>query len=163
MVLTSWKYSLLAFGIALLSFAAYIAFPALTIPGNSFEFQVQNTSAVGIAMLIALAGLTGLLIAMQVYAFRNCAAKGARVFGTGTVAWASTFVTSIFSTATCAACAGAVFSFLGAQGVFFLLGHRWEIVLLGIGLLILSMEFVSRQIEHGCALNRATPLSKGRP
>lgn len=130
----------------------YTFVPVFVTPGNTFSFFIEITPWWDFALLVALALMMGLLVAMQVYVFRNRQRIRKREVGTGVIASFSSFVSGIFSSATCASCVSALFSFLlPSSGIFFLLNYRWEIAGIGFLLVLLSLTLVSRRIVKGCA------------
>lgn len=144
------KYAFVALLATLLMAFIYIFIPVFVTPGNTLEFFLSVTPWWGLLIIFALAALMGLLIAMQYYVIRNTRRSKKREIGSGLGAAATSIVSGIFATATCAACVGALFSFVGTSGIFFLLEYRWEITALGFAMVLLSIFLTARRINNHC-------------
>ncbi len=149
----SRKSSLIAFFIGAILFGSLnVYIPIFVTPGNSFGFFLEITPWWGFLIVISLSLLMGLLVAMQVYAWKMARELRKREVGSGAVAGVSSFVAGMFSSATCASCVSALFSFLlPPAGIFALLKYRWWITAGGIGLVLLSLMMTSRRIANDCA------------
>ncbi len=125
--------------------------PIGVTPGNSLGFFLQITSWWALLLLLALAALMGILTAMQIHIWRATRTARINEAGTGITAAFSSFVAGVFSSATCAACVSALFSFLvPPAGIFFLLKYRWWITAAGLALVMLSIMLTSRRIARNC-------------
>lgn len=139
--------------LALLFFGGMFVIPVRAIPGNDITFQAQLYGWGDYAVLGVLSLFSALVITFQV----NIWTMG---FGTlkqraghtavSSVGILSGVTSSIFASATCGLCAGALFSFLGAGGVMFLVVYRWYIFTLALAMLLLSLYLLSRRINNGC-------------
>ena len=102
--------------------ALYVYIPIFITPGNDFAFFIQITPWWTLMLISVLAALMGLLAAMQAYVWKKSKAFKVNEAGTGFAAAIGSFVSGLFSSATCAACVSAVFSvFLPSAGIIFLL------------------------------------------
>lgn len=128
-------------------FGAYVALPVLIIPGNSLELYLSNTSWPELAILAALAVLTGVLLSLNWFAYRKSLAEKT---GVGSFHAATSMLTSMFVSAKCPLCLAAVFGFLGSGALFFLADNRLPIGLAGTALLIGSIYFSSERVIVKC-------------
>ncbi len=130
-------------------------FPIVSVPGNDIGMQASLYGVWDYAALITLSVLSSLVLTMQVYVFGQGYAKPAsavRTTAVGSVGVVSGLVSSLFATASCTLCAGALFSFLGFGTVLFLVEYRWYVVGFAIALLGVSLYLLARRITQGCAV-----------
>jgi hypothetical protein len=133
-----------------LFFIIMFSIPVLNIPGNSILFQAELFHYGDYLLLIALSSLSALSLLLQWVAFRSTrkgAAQGAVLGGTGVL---SGVISSLFASASCATCVGALFSFLGFNTVLFLAIHHWYIITIAFLLLFASIYLATRKIVMGC-------------
>ncbi|MFH1751187.1 MAG: hypothetical protein ABH863_05905 [Candidatus Micrarchaeota archaeon] len=156
------KYVFIALvaGIAMTAIYAYI--PIAVTPGNTLELFLDITPVWGLFAIAFLGGLMGVLIAMQYYVIKNTKSSDRKELGSGISAFVSSIISGVFATATCGACVGVLFSFLGTAGVFFLLEHRWEITVFGFLMVAISIFLTSRRINNHCEVCGMTLLHPGR-
>ncbi|HLC47576.1 MAG TPA: hypothetical protein VJI13_00745 [Candidatus Norongarragalinales archaeon] len=128
----------------------YVFLPITLVPGNSLGFFLEITPWWGLLTIFMLAGLMGILIAMQAYVIRNTKSKDAKEIGSGIGAFVSSIISGLFATASCAACVSVLFSFMGTAGIFFLLEHRIEITLFGFAMVTISIYLTARRINNHC-------------
>ncbi len=124
--------------------------PVFNIPGNSILFQAELYRLDEYIILITLSFMSGLSLWLQWVAFRTAkkgAAQEAVLGGTGIL---SGVVSSLFASASCATCVGALFSFLGFNTILFLAVHRWYILSFAFALLLASIYLAARKITKGC-------------
>lgn len=150
-------YLLFALLLSLSFFFLFIYIPVRNIPGNDFAFQLSILTPTDFLLLIALSLLTTLSLIMNLYLFLQRRKKqiGIALFSQGGVGIFSGTIASIFGTATCAACVGSLFGFLGVGGVFFLLEYRTPITILAIILLLISLYFTAQKVEGVCKVYRS--------
>lgn len=146
------KYSFFYFAIGVLGFGFLYGYvPIFLTPGNSFKFFLHITPWWSLLLLGVLAMLMGLLVAMQMYVWQRMRHVQLSSMGAGLGAGFSSFISGIFSSATCAACVSALFSFLlPPAGVLLLLEYRWWITAAGLGLVIFSLLLTSKRIVNNC-------------
>lgn len=129
----------------------YIYLPIYLTPSNTWEFFVELTPWWGFALFTILAFLVGLLIAFNVYSFRQLRAVSVRSTASGIVGTASSIVSGMFSSATCAYCISALFAFLlPPAALLTLLEYRYQIVAGGFVLVLLALFLTAKKIEYGC-------------
>jgi hypothetical protein len=147
----STRKNLLSFIVlSILFFVAMFSIPVINIPGNSILFQAELYHLDEYLILIALSFMSGLSLWLQWVAFRTRkkgAAQEAVLGGTGIL---SGVVSSLFASASCATCIGALFSFLGFNTILFLAVHRWYILAFAFTLLVISIYLAARKIAKGC-------------
>lgn len=135
-------------------FALMFSIPLYTIPGNDFRLQMSIFKQKDYALLGILSLLSSLVMVIQWNIFRN-KFNSTRNMGNAALGGLGIFsgiFSSIFASATCAMCLGALFSFLGFGTVFFMIENRWYILMGAILLLLLSLYFASRRLVGGCKL-----------
>jgi hypothetical protein len=132
--------------------------PVLLVPGNTLEFQLALLGPEAALLYAVLAALVGIVVAMQAHIFSHgeSAARGAAAGG---FAFLSSVASGVFGGASCAACVSALFSFLGAGSTLFLVDHKAEFALLGLGLVAASLWFSSEKINGSCG-NKCVPRRK---
>lgn len=147
-VLSKRKYLTLFAAFSLVVVFVFVYIPVTTIPGNSYGFQLSIFTPANFILMGILALLTGLLFTMSIYVLRQSAmVKEAGRAGAGGGAGVTA---AIFGTAACSSCVAAIFGFLGAPTVFFLIGARNYIVTGAIILLIISLYFTSKNVNKIC-------------
>ncbi|MBI4399520.1 hypothetical protein HY570_02115 [Candidatus Micrarchaeota archaeon] len=142
------KYYLLAGVASIITLLVYVGLPIYSIPGNNLEIFLATSNAYGLIFMFLLSILIGILISMQVYAFKRNLGGKTKEITTGFTAFFSSIIGAIFTGATCALCVGSLFSFLGAAGIIFLLEHRIEISILSFFLILSSLYLTSRRIYN---------------
>jgi hypothetical protein len=154
-VLATRRFFLLCVILAVLIFGFMFFFPIESVPGNDIRLQTSLYGAWDYAALVTLSILSSLVLTMQVYVLRegmDTPAAHVRTTAVGGVGVASGLVSSLFATASCTLCAGALFSFLGFGTVLFLVEYRWYVVVFSILLLCVSIYLLARRITEGCAV-----------
>ncbi len=128
----------------------YVFIPIYTTPGNDLAFFIKITPLWGLLILFSLSILMGLLITMQFYIFKNLKKLYVKESGSGVIAWFSSIISGLFSSATCATCISFLFAFLGTGGILFLLKYRWYISGLGFVLVLISIHLSIKRIKNHC-------------
>ena len=136
--------------VSLLLFFIYVFIPIYFTPGNDLKFFVSITPWWGFLILIVLSILMSLLIAMQVYILKHLKRIPLKEGSSGAVAWFSSIISGIFTSASCASCVTVVFAFLGAGGVLFLLKYRWYISAIGFIFILISLISSMKRINNHC-------------
>ena len=133
-------------------FVAMFSIPLNLIPGNDLQFQMSIFKTKDYILLAVLSFLSSLVIAIQINIFRNNLNSSQNIAHAtlGGVGVFSGIFSSIFASATCAMCLGALFSFLGFGTVFFFVQNRWYILVGAILLLLISLYLASRRLVMGC-------------
>ena len=121
-VLRKKGYLLAFMAVAIIFFGIFFLLPVFAIPGNDIKFQ-SSVFTISDYLIMAFLSITiGLLISMQVYNFKM--KRSAKATGKGILGGFSGFVAGIFGTASCSSCIAAVFGFLGAGTIFFLVENQ---------------------------------------
>lgn len=94
--------------------------------------------------------LTSLVITMQIFSFRLTRRMGMDHSLLSGAGFLSALSSAIFSSATCGLCVAAVFGFLGAGSVIFLVDNKVYVVAGSIVLLVLSLYFSSKKVNRDC-------------
>ncbi len=126
-----------------------------TIPGNSLRMMVALFGVTDWLLLGTVSAVNALFIVVQWYTFRLARSQHHRpaAFGglvAGGLGTSSSVLASVFGTATCGLCATALFGFLGANSVVFLVAHRQAITVAAIVILLLSLVFVTHRFTASC-------------
>lgn len=129
-----------------------IAFPARTIPGNSFTFQLSLMRLSDHLLLTSLSVITGLNLTFHLYLFRRKRESFSPVKSASdsVLGIFSGLIASVFGTATCGVCVGTIFGYFGFGTVLFLLKWRLQIVAFALFLSLISAYYLSRKITNNC-------------
>lgn len=129
-----------------------IAFPAKTIPGNNFTFQLSLMRLTDHLLLTCLSLITGLNLTFHLYLFKRRRESFSPVKTTSdsVLGIFSGLVASILGTATCGVCVGTIFGYFGFGTVLFLLKWRLQIVAFALFLSVISLYYLSRKITSVC-------------
>lgn len=116
-------------------------------------------------ILSAIAMLNALFITIEIYAFnlkRSVAQIGSvgSSFAVGGMGTSSGILASIFSTASCSLCVSAIFGFLGANTVVFLVDNRTYVGFVTVVLLLLSLFLSARRFHNTCQTCSLEPTHK---
>lgn len=151
-VLSIPSYSTIFILTSITFYIILIAFPALTIPGNSFAFQLSLMGKSDQMLLIGLSILTGLNLTFHAYLFKRKKESFAPVktASDSLLGIFSGLVASVFGTATCGVCLATIFGYFGFGVVLFLLTWRLYIVTFAIFLSLVSLYYLSNKITGVC-------------
>ena len=149
-VLKNYKYRIILMLATLLMFLLYVFIPIYLTPGNDLKFFIEITPWWGFVLLLILSILMGLLISMQFYVFRNSRNLCVKESTSGFIAWISSLISGLFTSATCASCLSVLFAFLGSSGIMFLLKYRWYFTVLGFILVLVSLHLTAMRINDYC-------------
>lgn len=135
-----------------LVFSLFVIIPVKTIAGNSLEFQLSIFTQRNYVLLSILSLLTSLFLIMQIFIFKNALDSKTKLssLGKGSVGGYAAVVASVFGTASCGACLFALFGFLGANTLFFLIEHQWYVVSGAILILLISIYFLCKKVNGVC-------------
>lgn len=142
-------FVVLAVGLMALLFQLQV----ITIPSNSIRMQFALFEVTDWLLLGTVSAVNALFVVVQWYTFRLAKLQHPSTLAglaTGGVGTSSSVLASIFGTATCGLCATAVFGFLGANTVVFLVAHRQAITIGAIAVLLLSLVLVTRRFTASC-------------
>ncbi|MEK7643634.1 MAG: hypothetical protein AAB372_04280 [Patescibacteria group bacterium] len=148
---TQFKILLITFWV--LFFVLMFFLPVDLVPGNDVQFQASLLSLADYLTMILIAGVAALSVAVQMKIFvlkigsYRTRAKDVALGGAGVMAGV---ISSLFASATCALCVGALFSFLGFGVAVFLVQYRWYIVTGALFMLLSSLYLASRRLMKGC-------------
>jgi len=154
-ILSDKRYLSACILIAAIVFSVLFAIQVKTVPGNDSRFQIAIFGGKDWAILVAISILNALFITIEIYIFNlRRSARQTVGYGTGLitggVGTSSGILASIFSTASCSLCVSAIFGFLGANSVVFLVNKRGYIVLATLFLLLLSLYLSSKRFDKTC-------------
>lgn len=152
LIIRDRNYMILLFIVWAVLFGLMFYLPVRVIPGNTFVFQASIFSFKDYLFLGTASLLSALIITIQVKIFRQ--KKSFKVM-TGNATLGSTgllsgVVSSVFGTATCSLCVGALFGFLGANSVIFLVNNKTYVVLGSLALLGLSIFLSLKKLNNSC-------------
>lgn len=164
-VLSDRRYAAVFILIAAVVFSLFFWIQVKTVPGNDGRFQIALFGWKDWAILAAIAVLNSLFVTIEIYAFnlkRSFAQAGGISTGivTGGIGTSSGILASIFSTASCSLCVSAIFGFLGANTVVFLVDNRSYVVFVTMALLLLSLFLSSRRFHNTCQACSLEPTHK---
>lgn len=148
------NYALLVFIAAMLFFGLFILIPVITIPGNSFQFQLSIFGTRDYVLMAFLAVLVGLNFALQIYSFaqRNKQQKFSQPEMGGIAAGVSGVFGAVVGTAACASCLASLFGLigLGTGSVFFVLQNQSYFLIGTIVLMLVLLYFGARRVKRIC-------------
>lgn len=150
-------YQLLFAGLSTLFFLGYLLTPFFITYGLAFKSKaylyLQYVGSVNYVIFAVLSLATALLMTMQIFIFikNRKTKKMLGVAAHGGVSLFGAFTVGLFSTATCSACALAVFGFLGASSIFFIFDHRLYVIGVVILILAAGIYLTARKIHGGCS------------
>ena len=146
-VLSEKKYFLIFTLLSVVVFWIIILAPGWVI---SADIQSQGFTAGDFTFLAAVSILTSLVITMQLFSFKITGKVGAAQSALSGTGFFSALSAAIFSSATCGLCISALFGFLGAGSVIFLVDNQVYVVLGSLGLLLFSLYFSSKRVNNDC-------------
>jgi len=135
---------------SLIFFLLYNMIPVYAIPGNHLLFQLDITPIESLFILYSLSLAMAVIFAMQIYIFRHAVKSSYKGAGLGLGAFVSSVISGIFASASCSLCVAALFSFLSAGSILFLVDHKLEIVIIGSVLMLISLHLTSKRMVEGC-------------
>lgn len=126
--------------------------PVKVVPGNSIRFQSILFGPKGYLFLAAISFLSALIVTMQIKIWKQRKLCGVAADNTalGGAGLFSGILSSIFGSATCSLCVGALFGFLGANSVLFLVNNKTYVLIGSLGLLLLSIYLSSKKLNNNC-------------
>lgn len=149
-VLQNRKYTLLFLTlIPIISFLLFLI-PVKYIPGNSINFQATLFTTSDYLLLVILSVLESLLLVMFLYLFKLTRRRAnIATAGHGGMGMLSVVPAFLFGTKLCPMCLAGIFGALGISTgmVFPLLLYRQWVFIASIGVLLLSLYFVSKKIN----------------
>ncbi len=148
--LSSRRYVLLFFVIALIFAVLFVLVPVLSVPGNTPLFQLALFTLVDFVVLGVLTVISSLYMTMQIYVMRT----GKKMQGVGGAvggAFGSLFA-GITGTALCASCLAPLFAIfgIGFGGLIFILEYRLYIVAVILGMMFIALYLTALKIKKVC-------------
>lgn len=137
----AWIFGALSF------FAAILLIPVYTTPGNDIGFQLHIWGPWLTFVLALLSLLNGLLVSMQVYAFRHSRKKDSLAAGSSVFGLVTGFIVSIFA---CAACYSTLLAFVGLSFATFVAKHRVILLLFAFAVVIWAIYKNASRIMGHC-------------
>jgi len=147
-VLKNSKYLFLFVLLSTLIFALYLFLPLI---GNK-SIGFTNYPAWDLTLIISLSVAVGLLFTMQVYSFKQSKEINFASGGGGFIGFVSGFAIILFSSATCVACLSVIFAFLSTGTILTLFSYKNYIIIIGFGLILISLYLISNKIQEQCEL-----------
>ena len=151
-ILREKTYRVLFLPLFIIFFSFFVSIPAITIPSNTFQFQLTLYTRWDYVMLVILATLGSLFVLMNVYTFRQVkeSKERLRVVARGGVGSISGTFASIFGAASCPMCVASLFGFLGFGTVGFLIQNQGWVFFAASVLMLVSLYFASRKANDIC-------------
>lgn len=152
LIIRDRNYLILLFVGWLVLFGLMFYLPVRTIPGNTVVFQAVIFGFKDYLFLGIASFLSAFIITIQVKIFRQRRLTKAMAGNTalGSAGLLSGVVSSVFGTATCSLCVAALFGFLGANSVIFLVNNKTYVVLGSLALLGLSIFLSLKKLNNTC-------------
>lgn len=147
------KYKFLFIGVALFLFFLFVLIPTISVPGNTFLFQLSLFSPLDFSVTIFLSILYSLFITMQVYAMKQ--KRSIKGVGTAVGGGVGALFAGVAGTAFCASCLAPLFALfgIGFGGVLFVLEYRFYFVITIVVLMLIAIYLTARNITNSCNPN----------
>ena len=142
------KYKLLLVFVSLVVFFLFVLIPTISIPGNTFLYQLSLFSFLDLTITISLSILYAVFVVMQVYSMRH--KKQISDIGATVVGGAGTLLAGVAGASFCASCLAPLFAIFGVGfgGVLFLLEYRFYFVIVIALLMLIAIYLTSLKIQE---------------
>jgi hypothetical protein len=127
------------------------------VPGNSFKLQFEALRLKDYLIAVFLSAIISVFLISQYYLIRKNKKEAAKAAGSGGVGLLSAFFGGILVTAACSSCLFALFGFLGAGTMFFVLDKQPYVVGVSVLLTLVGLYFVAKKIQNLCPDCRVSP------
>ena len=131
--------------------------PVFTTPGNDVFFQIHIWGLWLTMILVLLSLSNGLLIAMQVYAWRHGGTKDTLGAGKSFLGVITGLIVSIFA---CAACYSTLLALVGLGFATFVVKHRIPLLIVAFCMVGWSIYGNAKRIAGHCDACRLVPTKK---
>jgi len=150
-VLGKPRYALAALFAAFVFFGVYLFVPILLVPGNTFSLELSLITPLEYVLLTALALMTGTLLSLELFAFRQSRALHARAAG-GVSGLVASLTGGILAAASCGCGVGILLGAVGlGGGTLFVVAHQTTIVFAMLGVVAVGLYFSARRAAGICA------------
>lgn len=145
------SFLIIAFSVFLVLFEIQVN----AIPGNSNRFQIAWFGYKDWLIFGLISVFNSLFIVMQLYLhqLKKKQKQALNLSGEMALSGVGTFsglLASLFGTATCGLCVGALFGFLGANSILFLVNNRGIITAGSLLFMIVALILVSKRFNTTC-------------
>ena len=148
-------YQIVAVTSTLALFSLYLFVPVWLVPGNTLSFELGLISPLSYVLLAALALMTGVLLALELFSFRRSRAQGFRTVGTGGTGIIASFTGGVLAVASCGCGTGLLLGVIGlGGGALFVAANQTSIVGLLLGIVIVGLYFSARRAAELCGTCR---------
>ena len=147
---TGRRYRLLFIAALVLTAFLLVLIPTVSVPGNTFLYQLSLFSPLDVLVTAFLSVLYALFVTMQVYAMRR--KRDAKDIGTTLGGGAGALFAGVAGTAFCASCLAPLFAFfgIGFGGVIFVLEYRFFFVAGIVLFMLVALYFTAQKIQKTC-------------
>lgn len=151
-IIRDQNYIILLFIVWVVLFGLMFYLPVRTVPGNTIVFQAVIFDFKDYLFLVVASFLSAFSITIQVKIFKQRRSTETMAGNTalGSAGFLSGIVSSVFGAATCSLCVGALFGFLGANSVIFLVNNKTYVVFGSFVLLGLSIFLSLKKLNNSC-------------
>lgn len=150
-VLRERVYQILTLGTALGFFGLYLVIPASLVPGDSLSFELARLTPINVALLAALALMTGMMLSFELYAFKRSRRNGLAAVGEESVGIAASVMGGILAAASCGCGIGLLLGAVGlGGGALFVAANQTGIVLAMLGIVTIGLYFSARRAAGMC-------------
>ena len=137
------------------SFGTYVLVPVWLIPGNTFALEFSQMTLLNYGLLGALALMTGVLLALELFAFRRSRTQGLRAAGEGGVGFIASLAGGVLTAASCGCGTGILLGVLGlGGGALFVAANQTAIAAAMLGIVAVGLYFSARRAAGVCATCR---------
>ncbi len=130
----------------------YLLIPVWLIPGNTFAFELSQMTPFNYGLLIALALMTGALLALELFAFRRSRAAGLHTASKSGVGFVASLAGGVLAAASCGCGTGILLGVLGlGGGALFIAANQTAIAVIMLGIVAVGLYFSARRAAGICA------------
>jgi hypothetical protein len=151
-ILARSPYRTYAIAAALLMFAFYIVVPVLLVPGNTFRIEFDLITPASLLMLVALASMTGMIVALEIFSFRRMRAARLSSVGEGGAGIIASLAGGVMAAASCGCGLGVLLGFFGLGGSALFITEHYPIALsFFLAAVALSLSYSARRAAGICS------------
>lgn len=144
-------YQVVAATSALVLFSLYLFVPVWLVPGNTLSFELGLIAPLNYMLLAALALMTGVLLALELFSFRRSRAQGLRMVGEGGTGIIASLAGGVLAAASCGCGTGLLLGAVGlGGGAFFVAANQTPIVIILLGIVTIGLYFSARRAAGLC-------------
>ncbi len=152
-ILAKWTYRVALVVLSILLVTLYISVPVITIPGNTFIFQLSLYTPTDFVLFVLLSITTSLLILLQVFIFSRLRKEkqNSKVIAQGGVGIFSGLLAGVVTSVTCVPCAIGFLGIFGSVGTILIVSeYQSYFATAAIILVLLGIYYTSLRVMGYC-------------